>query len=85
MVFLPFAVVGFGILCNSPGVFMGGSVAGWTLSAAGGNYGLVGYCASPFPPCPSLPFLPSLVSIVRSELPHAETLTELARPQTRGA
>ncbi|GAA5929256.1 hypothetical protein JCM3775_002290 [Rhodotorula graminis] len=36
-------IVGFGILCNSPGVFMGGSVAGWTLNAAGGNYGTVGY------------------------------------------
>lgn len=39
-------VVGFGVLCNAPGQFLGGSIAGWTLDAAGGRYGTVGYCAS---------------------------------------
>ncbi|BGP38072.1 hypothetical protein JCM10449v2_001999 [Rhodotorula kratochvilovae] len=36
-------IVGFGILCNAPGQFLGGSISGWVLAAAGGNYGTVGY------------------------------------------
>ncbi|TNY17576.1 major facilitator superfamily domain-containing protein [Rhodotorula diobovata] len=36
-------IVGFGVLCNAPGQFLGGSIAGWTLDAAGGRYGTVGY------------------------------------------
>ncbi|GAA6057689.1 hypothetical protein JCM3770_003845 [Rhodotorula araucariae] len=36
-------MVGFGVLCNAPGQFLGGSIAGWVLGAAGGNYGTVGY------------------------------------------
>ncbi|GAA6026910.1 hypothetical protein JCM8097_005955 [Rhodosporidiobolus ruineniae] len=36
-------IVGFGVLCNSPGQFIGGPIGGYVLSAAGGNYAMVGY------------------------------------------
>ncbi|GAA6001046.1 hypothetical protein JCM10207_007387 [Rhodosporidiobolus poonsookiae] len=38
-------IVGFGVLCNTPGQFIGGPIGGWVLSAAGNDYGMVAYYA----------------------------------------
>ncbi|GAA5866030.1 hypothetical protein JCM8547_002920 [Rhodosporidiobolus lusitaniae] len=38
-------IVGFGMLCNAPGQFVGGSLGGYVLAAANNDYNIIGYYA----------------------------------------